>query len=126
MLYQVCRIQSSEIGHIKAGIPQGAVLGPLIFLIYINDIIEGTSSDIKLFADDTALFVEVDDPNIAAGALNGNLDKIKLWTEQWLVKFSTDKFKSRLITCSFRFVNHPDIVFNSVVLPEFVHLNISV
>ena len=124
MLYQVCRIQSSEIGHIKAGVPQGAVLGPLIFLIYINDIMEGISSDIKLFADDTTLFIEVDDPNIAAGALNGNLDKIKLWADQWQVKFSTDK--SRLITCSFRSVNHPDIIFNGVALPEYVHKNISV
>ena len=108
--------QSSEIGHIKAGVPQGAVLGPLTFLIYINDIIKDIKANIKLFADDTSLFIEVDDPNIAAEVLNSDLDKIKLWADQWLVKFSAEK--TRLMTCSFRSIDHPDIVFNGVVLPE--------
>ena len=77
--------QSSEIGHIKAGVHQGAVFGPLTFLIYINDIIEDISSNIKLFAYDTSLFIEVDDPNIAAEVLNSDLNKIKLWVDQWIV-----------------------------------------
>ena len=62
-----------------------------MFLIYINDITEGISSNIKLFADDTSLFIEVEDPNIAAEVLNSDLDKIKLWADHWLVKFSTAK-----------------------------------
>ena len=66
------------------GVPQGAVLGPLTFLIYMNDIIKDIKANIKLFADDTSLFIEVDDPNIAAEVLNSDLDKIKLWADQWL------------------------------------------
>ena len=85
-------------------------------MIYINDIIKDIKANIKLFADDTSLFIEVDDPNIAAEVLNSDLDKIKLWADQWLVKFSAEK--TRLITCSFRSIDHPDIVFNGVVLPE--------
>ena len=87
-----------------------------MFLICINDIIEGISSNIKLFADDTSLFIEVEDPSIAAEVLNSDLDKIKVWTDQWVVKFSLEK--NMLMTCSERSVNHPDIVFDGAVLPE--------
>ena len=39
-----------------AGVPQGSVLGPLFFLVYVNDLVDNISSDAKLFADDTSLF----------------------------------------------------------------------
>ena len=48
--------------------------------------------------------------------MNSDLDKFKLWADQWLVKFSAEK--TGLMTCSFRSIDHPDIVFNGVVLPE--------
>ena len=48
--------QSSKWASIKAGVAQGSILGPLLFFIYINDLLEGITSNAKFFADDTQLF----------------------------------------------------------------------
>ena len=89
--------------------------GNLFFLIYINDLTEGIKSNIKLFADDASLSIEVDDLVQGAEVLNHDLEKVKDWAKQWLVNFSVEKTK--LMTCSFRFINHPHIVFDGMALP---------
>ena len=62
--------KSSDWSFIMAGVPQGSVLGPLFFLIYINDLVDDLSSDAKFFADDTSLFTVVYDETVAADQLN--------------------------------------------------------
>ena len=60
---------------IKSGVPQGSVLGPLLFLIYINDLPDGITSIYKIFADDTSLFTKVLNINESTNKLNTDLKK---------------------------------------------------
>jgi hypothetical protein len=56
----------------------------LLFIIYINDIVDGINSNIRLFADDTSIYVIVDDPATVAYEINHDLDKISTWANTWL------------------------------------------
>ena len=64
--------QTSEWRKIKSGVPQGSALGPLLFLIYINDLPDGITSICKIFADDTSLFTKVLDINESTNKLNAD------------------------------------------------------
>ena len=66
----------SDYSSIESGVPQGSVLGPLLFLVYINDLERNIKSNFKFFADDTMLFSIVKYPEISANDLNHDLDVI--------------------------------------------------
>ena len=68
--------QTSEWEKINAGVPQGSILELLYFLIYINDLTDGISSIVKLFADDTSLFSVAQNENNSASQLNSDLVKV--------------------------------------------------
>ena len=77
----------SSYSEIESGVPQGSVLGPLLFLIYIKGLEINIKSDINCFVDDTLLFSTVNNP-ISANELNHDLDIIYQWTHQWKMEFN--------------------------------------
>ena len=80
----------SDYVRVISGVPQGTVLGPLMFLLYINDISENISSTIRLFADDCIVYrpiINSDDTNM----LQKDLDEISNWACKWQLKFNVSK-----------------------------------
>ena len=75
--------QTSSGTNVLAGVPQGSILGPLFFLIYINDLSDDLSSNPKLFADDAFLFSVAHHKDTSAKELNNGLRKISNWSYQW-------------------------------------------
>ena len=84
---------SADYDDIKSGVPQGSVLGPHLFLIYINDMEENIKSQIRLFAYDTMLFSVVKNKAITANDLNQDLVTINQWAHQWKLEFNPDPIK---------------------------------
>ena len=101
----------------KAGIPQGSILGPLLFLVYINDLSTGLSSNPRLFADDTSLFSVVHDRNTSANELNNDLLKIRSLAYQWKMNFNPDPSKQAqevIFSRKIKKPNHPELIFNNI------------
>ena len=81
--------QSREVPVIS-GVPQGTVLGPLMFLLYVNDIGKDVNSSIKLFADDCLLYRNVNSEDDAS-LLQQDLDKLVKWSKTWQMSFNINK-----------------------------------
>ena len=83
--------ESSETVSVTSGVPQGSVLGPLLFLVYINDMPENTKcATIRLFADDTVAYLAVKCDNDCL-KLQNDLKALELWECDWLIEFHPDK-----------------------------------
>ena len=80
----------SEWSNVSAGVPQGTVLGPVLFLLYINDIPTGISSEVRLFADDTALFRQISCPD-DHHRLQHDLHQLEQWAAKWQMRFAPTK-----------------------------------
>ena len=94
---------------VTSGVPQGSVLGPLFFLIYINDIVQGLQNDIKLFADDTSIFTVVKDKDEAAASLNQGLGRVIFLAWQWKIPFNCDKTKEVIFSVTRSKIEHPTL-----------------
>ena len=100
------------------GVPQGSILGPLLFLLFINDIVLDIGSNMRLFADDTSLYIIVDKPITAANCLNIDLERISKWAATWLVAFNPTKTEMLLISRKLNKLNHPPIIMQNLQISE--------
>ena len=72
---------------VLSGVPQGSVLGPILFLVYINDLEEGVTGNILKFADDTKLFTKTKEIGDRQN-LQDDIDKLVKWSEKWQMLFN--------------------------------------
>ena len=107
----------SEWKPILSGVPQGSILGPLLFLIYINDLTDNIISNIKLYADDSSLFARVRDVNTTHDQLMTDLDSITKWANDWKMKFNPEISKQAIeviFSAKYKKASHPLLDFNGI------------
>ena len=115
---------------IEAGVPQGSILGPLLFLIYINDLSDDLTTNVKLFADDTSLFSVAHNMNTSTTNLNNDLNKIESWGIQWKMNFNPHPSKQArevIFSKKLQKANHNQVYFNhssvkQIAFPKYLEM----
>ena len=82
--------KKSNWGRVISGVPQGSVLGPLLFIIFINDLDSGISSNISKFADDTKIGRQINSERDIE-VLQGELNRMYEWADRWQMEFNINK-----------------------------------
>ena len=89
--------QASDLVPVLSGVPQGSVLGPVLFLIFINEIPENIRSSVRLFADDCVLYRNIESP-MDCQILQDDLNSLAQWETDWQMKFNIAKCHSMRVT----------------------------
>ena len=91
---------NSKTRKFKAGVPQGSVISPLLFLVYVNDIVEGLPNEVQcsLFADDLALWVSNNKIDDCIDSLQAGLNIIDQWTTRWKMSINVSKCECVVFT----------------------------
>ena len=96
--------ESSKPAPVTSGVPQGTVLGPLLFLVYINDLPKEVNSTSRLFADDCLLY-RIIRSEADTIKLQEDLDRLQMWEKNWLMSFNPDKCEVIRITNKRKTIN---------------------
>ena len=114
----------SDWRKIYAGVPQGSVLGPLLFLVYINDLTDNISSQMRLFADDSSLFTRIEGVDQTHEKLVKDLKTVTTWAHQWKMVFNPDMSKQAIeliFSVKRKKPKHPNLVLNGVPMARQEH-----
>lgn len=106
----------SQIEQINAGVPQGSVLGPMLYLLFTSDLPTSNDTMISTFADDTAILACNNDPNTASEMLQAHLNQIEIWLDKWRIKVNKDK--SAHITFTTKRPTCPPVTLNNIPIPQ--------
>ena len=115
---------ASDWRNVTAGVPQGSVLGSLLFLVYINDLTDNISSEMRLFADDSSLFTRVEGVDLTHEKLVKDLQTITNWGYQWKMVFIPDITKQAievLFSVKKKKPVHPELLFNGITVSREDH-----
>ena len=118
---------SSPLRTIFAGVPQGSVLGPILFIMYINDLSREVLTNLFLFADDSTLVNKFRDYNISTSLINHDLQAIEKWAKIWLMDFNPTKTESMTFSAK----REPSkangfLFFDSLITEVFTHKHLGV
>ena len=105
--------ESSDSRPVTSGIPQGSVMGPVLFVLYINDLPDSLkhNSEVYLYADDTKIFRDIKDDSDSL-KLQEDIYEMHAWSEKWLLRFHPDKTKrmrigkSKTVECEYKLREH--------------------
>jgi hypothetical protein len=106
----------SKLHVIKAGVPQGSVLGPVLYNIYTSDLPTTDNVTVATYADDVAYLASDKDPRVASVTLQNALDKTNCWLKKWRVRASASK--SNHITFTLRRESCPPVKLGDAILPH--------
>ena len=84
--------KQSENLPVTSGVPQGSILGPLLFILYVNDICDGCSSTVSSFADDVKIFRKIKSTS-DSDVLQNDLKLLEIWAKRWKMYFNVEKCK---------------------------------
>ena len=116
----------SSTGELKAGVPQGSVLRPLLFLIFINDVADNMTGFGRLFADDTCIGHMAHNEENLHTLISTDLEYLNAWSYRWLVKFNPNK-TDIMIFSTRHLENNLLFDFNNISLsPVHMHKHLGV
>ena len=108
--------ENSSRFHIHSGVPQGSILGPLLYVLYTSDVPTFSETTLGTFANDTTIFATHEDPTVAKLNLPEHLHIIEKWLKKWKVKVKESK--SSHIKFTLRKGHCPAVNINQTIVPQ--------